>query len=72
MKSKLVLHNLGVLAIILGVLMLIPALVSVLYREPSGFVAFSLTYLVAVALGLVIRRFGIREEMGHKEAVATV
>ncbi len=72
MKSKIVLHNLGSLAIILGVLMLIPAFVSVVYREPSGLVAFSLTYLVAVTVGLAMRRRGVGEEMGHKEAVATV
>jgi trk system potassium uptake protein TrkH len=72
MKSKIVLHNLGSLAIILGVLMLIPALVSAVYREPSGLVAFSLPYLLAVALGLVMRRCGVGEEMGHKEAFATV
>lgn len=72
MKSKTVLHNLGSLAIILGVLMLIPALVSVVYREPSGLAAFSLTYLVAVTLGLVMMRLGVGEEMGHKEAFATV
>jgi len=72
MNSKIVLHNLGHLAIILGCLMLLPAMVSIFYREPAGAFSFLVAAILAGASGLVMKRMGVGEEMGHKEAFATV
>ncbi|NPV61547.1 MAG: TrkH family potassium uptake protein [Methanotrichaceae archaeon] len=72
MKVKIVSSTLGLLAVLLGVLMLVPGLVSAIYREPLGVVAFALTSLLAVALGLALSRLGVGEDMDHKEAFAVV
>jgi len=66
MNSKIILHNLGHLAIILGCLMLLPGMVSIIYREPAGAFSFSLAAILAAAFGLVMKRLGVGEEMGHK------
>jgi len=72
MKERIVFRTLGLLAALLGVLMLVPGMVSAIYREPLGVVAFALTSLSAVAFGLFLSRLGIAGDMDHKEAFAAV
>lgn len=72
MNYRIVLYNLGHLAIILGCLMLLPGIVSAIYREPVGAFSFFLGAILAGAFGLFIKWPGVGEEMGHKEAFATV
>lgn len=72
MKIKVVLHTLGLLAVLLGVLMLMPGLVAAVYKEPLSEVAFALASLSAISAGLVMKRMGCKGDMDHREAFAAV
>jgi hypothetical protein len=62
----IVLHNLGMIAIILSVLVLIPATVAAFYGETSGLLAFVLTSLIGAFLGFVMVRIGAKGEILHR------
>lgn len=53
MNFKMIFHMLGKIITLEGALMVLPLLVSVIYREQSGF-AFLITVLFAVAVGLIL------------------
>ncbi len=72
MKIKIVFGILGTLLKILGVLMLIPGIVSTIYDEPSGVAAFALASMLAISMGILLRRFSSDEDVGNKEAFAVV
>lgn len=72
MNLRIVLKNLGLLAILLGILMVIPGLVSAIYKEPLGVVAFGATSIIAVLAGLAMNHSSEDSNMGHREAFATV
>ncbi len=54
MNRKMVIHTLGQLVSLEAGVLLLPAFVSLLYREYSGFWAFLMTAGVALALGLLL------------------
>jgi trk system potassium uptake protein TrkH len=72
MNLRVVLNTLGLLAVLLGILMLIPGLVAAIYKEPLGVAAFGFASFTAIVIGLIFRHFGVDEDMGHREAFATV
>lgn len=72
MSARIALHTLGLLTIILGALMLVPAVVSILYAEPSGVVAFLLSSILTLAAGYAIRRLGSNGEVEHRDAFLIV
>ncbi len=72
MNTKIVLNTLGLLAILLGVLMVFPGLVAAIYKEPLGVVAFAFSSLTAIAVGILLRRQGADGDMGRKEAFIIV
>ncbi len=72
MKSRIVLGILGTLLKILGVLMLVPGIVSTIYDEPAGVAAFALASMLAISTGILLRRFSSEEDLGNKEAFAVV
>lgn len=76
MKTRIILKTLGLLAILLGALMVIPGIVSAIYREPLGVVTFGIGSLTAIAMGLGLKHCsecsGDNSIMGHREAIATV
>ncbi len=72
MNTKIVLRTLGLLSVLLGTLMLIPGIVSAIYREPLGATSFGLSSLLAISAGLFLKHFGDDAFMGHREAFATV
>jgi trk system potassium uptake protein TrkH len=72
MNAKIVLRTLGLLSVLLGIIMVIPGIVSAVFREPLGVIAFGLSSFVAVTTGLLLKHFEDGSNMGHKEAFATV
>jgi trk system potassium uptake protein TrkH len=76
MKTRIILKTLGLLAVLLGTLMVIPGVVSAIYKEPLGVVTFGLSSLTAISVGLALKHWGERSGdnsiMGHREAFATV
>ncbi len=72
MKFRIVLGVLGTLLKAMGLLMLVPGVVSAIYGEANGIVAFALTGLLAVSTGIVLSRLGSKDEVGIKEAFAAV
>jgi len=72
MRSRIVLSILGTLLKILGVLMLVPGIVSTICDEPAGVAAFALASMLAISTGILLRRFGSDEDLGNKEAFAVV
>ncbi len=57
---------------IMGLLLLVPGFVSAYYHETSGVVAFALTSLISICFGIIRSRMVRKEEVGNKEAFATV
>lgn len=57
---------------IIGLLLLLPGLVSAYYHETSGVVAFALTALLSICTGIIISRRGEKGEIGNREAFAAV
>ena len=72
MKIRIILRILGMLAMLLGTLMLIPGIVSAIYKEPLGVVAFGISSLLAIIVGLILKHFGEKSDMGRKDAFAAV
>jgi trk system potassium uptake protein TrkH len=72
MKVRVVLDVLGLVLILLGVLMLIPGIVAAIYEEPAGVMALALTSLITISSGLMLRRYGQKGDVMHKEAFAIV
>ncbi|MFZ1315430.1 MAG: potassium transporter TrkG [Methanothrix sp.] len=72
MKIRIILRILGLLAVLLGTIMLIPGIVSAIYKEPLGVVAFGISSLLAIIAGLILKHFGERSDMGRKDAFAAV
>lgn len=72
MKIRIILRILGLLAVLLGTLMLIPGIVSAIYKEPLGVVAFGISSILAIILGLILKHFGEKSDMGRKDAFAAV
>jgi trk system potassium uptake protein TrkH len=56
----------------MALLMLVPAFVAAIYKEPSGVVALGLTSLVTLASGLTMRHYGQEGEVMHREAFVIV
>ena len=72
MNFKVVQKTLGLLAILLGLLMIIPGMVSAIYREPLGVIAFGSSSLTAIVFGLSMNHRGESTSMNHREAFAIV
>jgi trk system potassium uptake protein TrkH len=72
MKIRIVLKTLGLLAVLLGIFMVIPGLVSAIYKEPLGVVAFGFSSFVAIITGFILKHFSENSTMGHREAFAAV
>ena len=72
MKIRIILRILGLLAMLLGTLMIIPGIVSAIYKEPLGVVAFGISSLLAIIVGLILKHFGEKSDMGRKDAFAAV
>ncbi len=72
MEIRIILKTLGHLAILIGLLMVIPGLVSAIYKEPLGVISFGISSLFAVILGLALNHVGEGSNMSHREAFATV
>ncbi|MDD4161809.1 MAG: TrkH family potassium uptake protein [Methanothrix sp.] len=72
MKIRVVLDILGSLLILLGILMLIPGVVAAIYKEPAGVMALGLASLVTISAGQIIRHYGQKGDVMHKEAFVIV
>lgn len=72
MRIRVILDILGSLLILLGILMLIPGLVAAIYREPLGVTSFGLASLVSISSGQIIRNYGQKGEVLHREAFVIV
>ena len=71
-KIRIVLDIIGTVLKILGLLLLVPGVVAAIYHETDGIVAFALTSLLSVSLGIVLKRLGGKGDVGYKEAFAAV
>ena len=58
--------------VVLGLLLVAPGIVATIYHEPNGVVAFALTSLLALFVGLLMRRIGSSSDMNIKSAFAAV
>jgi trk system potassium uptake protein TrkH len=72
MRIRIVLDIIGTLLKILGLLLLVPGIVSAIYHETNGIAAFALTSLLSLSTGIILSRLGIKGEVGYKEAFAAV
>ena len=72
MRVKVALHFLAFLALLLGILLIIPGIVAAYYKEPMGVVAFALTSLLATLAGIMMMHIGIKDELRNSEAFAVV
>ncbi|HWQ19637.1 MAG TPA: TrkH family potassium uptake protein [Methanotrichaceae archaeon] len=72
MRFRIVLDIIGTLLKILGLLLLVPGIVSAIYHETSGIAAFALTSLLSLSTGIVLSRLGTKGDVGYKEAFAAV
>jgi len=72
MNTKIVLNTLGLLAVLLGVLMMVPGLVAAICKEPLGVTAFALSSLTAIATGLLLKHLGTDGDLRRKEAFVIV
>ena len=52
--------------------MVIPGLVSAIYKEPLGVVSFGISSFLAIIAGLILKHFGENSDMGRREAFVTV
>ena len=52
--------------------MIVPAAVAAIYKEPSGVTALGLASLITVASGQIMRHYGQKGEVMHKEAFVIV
>ena len=72
MKTRVVLHFLGLLALLQGVLLVIPGIIAAIYKEPLSIIAFAMTSLLTLLAGIVMMRMGINEELKNSYAFAVV
>jgi trk system potassium uptake protein TrkH len=72
MKIRIVLDVLGLLLVLLGLLMMVPAAVAAIYKEPAGVIALGLSSFITVATGLILKHIGQKGEVTHREAFAIV
>src|SRR5512137_603687 len=73
MKYPIVINTIGTILAVLGLLLVIPGIVAAIYGELNGVVAFALASLLALSVGLLMRRGdGIGSEMSIKSAFAAV
>jgi trk system potassium uptake protein TrkH len=72
MKLRIVFDIIGTVLKIMGLLLLVPGFVAALYHETSGIVAFALTSLLCMSAGIVLKRLGVKGDVGSKEAFAAV
>lgn len=72
MKQQIVLHIIGMVLKIIGLLLLVPGMVSAHYNETNGVMAFALTAILAIITGIALIRYGKEGEVGVKEAFAAV
>jgi trk system potassium uptake protein TrkH len=72
MKLRIVFDIIGTVLKIIGLLLLVPGLVSAYYHETSGVVAFALAAILSICTGIILSRLGRKGEVGNKEAFAAV
>ncbi len=72
MKLRIVFDIIGTVLKIMGLLLLVPGLVSAYYHETSGIAAFALTSLLSIGAGIILGRLGTKGDVGNKEAFAAV
>ncbi|MDD1742726.1 MAG: TrkH family potassium uptake protein, partial [Methanotrichaceae archaeon] len=72
MRPRIFIHRFGSLLKLLAILMIVPGVVAAYYGETRGVIAFSLTAFITLAIGIVLERLGLDEEMGIKEGFALV
>jgi trk system potassium uptake protein TrkH len=72
MKLRIVFDVIGTVLKIMGLLLLVPGLVSAYYHETSGIAAFALTSLLSIGTGIILSRLGTKGDVGNKEAFAAV
>jgi len=72
MKTEIFLRLFGSLLKLMGLLMLIPGVVSAIYGETSGVMSFALTSLFSLATGIVLEHVGVKGAVGNKEGFAIV
>ncbi len=72
MKLRIVFDIIGTVLKIMGLLLLVPGFVAALYHETSGIFAFALTSLLCMSSGIVLKRLGVKGDVGSKEAFAAV
>eukprot|EP00829_Urostomides_striatus_P013611 TRINITY_DN3805_c0_g1_i1.p1 TRINITY_DN3805_c0_g1~~TRINITY_DN3805_c0_g1_i1.p1 ORF type:complete len:311 (+),score=-30.69 TRINITY_DN3805_c0_g1_i1:250-1182(+) len=72
MKLGIVFDIIGTVLKIMGLLLLVPGLVSAYYHETSGIAAFALTSLLSIITGIILSRLGTKGDVGGKEAFAAV
>jgi len=72
MKSPIVINTIGTILVILGLLLVVPGIVATIYHEPNGVVAFALASLLALSVGILMRRIGSGSEMSIKGAFVAV
>ena len=57
---------------ILGLMLLVPGVVSALYNETSGVIAFALTSMLSISAGIILSRLGVKGDVGYKDAFTAV
>lgn len=72
MRFPIVLDIIGTVLKILGLLLLVPGAVAAIYHETDGILAFALTSLFSVSLGIALKRLGEKGDVGYREAFAAV
>ena len=72
MKFRVILDVLGSLLVLLGLLVLIPAIVAAIFKEPTGVMALGLTSLITTSSGIIMKRFGHKGEVMRQEAFVIV
>jgi trk system potassium uptake protein len=72
MRTIVVIHYLGQLTLLLGVLLVIPGIIAAVYLEPLSIMAFTLTSILAISIGIVMTRMGVKGELKNNEAFIVV
>ena len=72
MKFRIVLDVIGTVLKIIGLLLIVPGIISALYHETNGIIAFALTSLLSISAGIVLSRLGTKGDVAIKEAFAAV
>jgi len=72
MKIRVFLRLFASLLKILAVLLLVPGAVAAFYAETGGVIAFAVTSLLTLAVGIILGRLSLEEEPGLKEGFALV